>query len=221
MGAIASQVTSLMIVYSSVYSDADQRKHQSSASLALGPVNSQHKWPVTRKMFPFDDVIMRTNKMVSVCETKGPLYLTYYRLDISRYNITRYCTQHNKFDGKTSVRLRTHGRYPYLSLTGEQWESSVSYLGNRYRERTVYSFYKGILTYVTDWSPSTLAVSSGVKNVVYVYDLAAVGHHLAQCFAPMTTYRSCFNDIASYVSGMMNTKPLITNRMNELMLNVK
>ena len=64
MGAIASQITSLTIVYSIVYSDADQRKHQSSASLAFvrgihrGPVNSPHKWPVTRKMFPFHDVIM-------------------------------------------------------------------------------------------------------------------------------------------------------------------
>ena len=64
MGAIASQITCLTIVYSTVYSGADQRKHQSSASLAYvrginwGPVNSPHKWPVTRKMFPFDDVIM-------------------------------------------------------------------------------------------------------------------------------------------------------------------
>ena len=64
MSAIASQITSLAIVYSIVYSDADQSKHQSSASLAFvwrihrGPVNSPHKWPVTRKMFPFDDVIM-------------------------------------------------------------------------------------------------------------------------------------------------------------------
>ena len=62
MGAIASQITSLTIVYSTVYSDADQRKHQSSASLAfvweIQRVNSPHKWPVTRKMFPFDDVIM-------------------------------------------------------------------------------------------------------------------------------------------------------------------
>ena len=64
MGAIASQITSLTIVYSIVYSDADQRKHQSSASLSFvrgihrGPVNSPHKWPVTRKMFPFDDIIM-------------------------------------------------------------------------------------------------------------------------------------------------------------------
>ena len=61
---VASQITSLSIVYSTVYSDADQRNHLSSASLAFvqgihrGPVNSEHKWPVTRKMFPFDDVIM-------------------------------------------------------------------------------------------------------------------------------------------------------------------
>ena len=40
------------------------RKHQSSASLAFvrgnhrRPVNSPHIWPVTRKVFPFDDVIM-------------------------------------------------------------------------------------------------------------------------------------------------------------------
>ena len=64
MGAIASQITSLTVVYSTVYSHANQRKHQSSASLAFvwgnspGPVNSPHKGPVTRKMFPFDDVIM-------------------------------------------------------------------------------------------------------------------------------------------------------------------
>ena len=64
MGTMASQITSLTIVYATVYSGADLRKHQSSASLAFvsgihrGPVNSPHKWSVTRKMFPFDDVIM-------------------------------------------------------------------------------------------------------------------------------------------------------------------
>ena len=48
MTTIASQITSLTVVYSIVYSDADQRKHQSSASLAFvrgihrGPVNSPH-----------------------------------------------------------------------------------------------------------------------------------------------------------------------------------
>ena len=64
MGTIASQITSLTFVYSALYSGADQSKHQRSASLAFvwrihrGPVNSPHKWPVTRKMSPFDDVIM-------------------------------------------------------------------------------------------------------------------------------------------------------------------
>ena len=73
MGAIASQITSLRIVYSTVYLDADQRKHQSSASLAFvwgihrGPVNSPHKWPVTRKMFPFDDVIVRWHLRSCFC----------------------------------------------------------------------------------------------------------------------------------------------------------
>ena len=64
MGAIASETTGLTIVHSTVYSGADKKKHQSSASLAFmwgihrWPVNFPHKWPVTRKMFPFDDVIM-------------------------------------------------------------------------------------------------------------------------------------------------------------------
>ena len=65
MGEIASQITS------------DQRKHQSSASLAFvwgihrWPVNSPHKWAVMRKMFPFDDVIMcwsvHVSEYLSVC----------------------------------------------------------------------------------------------------------------------------------------------------------
>ena len=64
MSSTASQITSLTIVYSTVYSGADQRKHQSSASLAFvrgihrSPVNCPHKGPVKRKMLPFDDVIM-------------------------------------------------------------------------------------------------------------------------------------------------------------------
>ena len=62
MNAMASQITGIPIVYSIVYLGDDQRKQQSSASLAYvrgihrRPVNSPHKWPVTRKMFPFDDV---------------------------------------------------------------------------------------------------------------------------------------------------------------------
>ena len=64
MSMIASQITSLKIVYSTVYSDSDQRKHKSSMSLAFvggiywWPVNSPHKGPVTQKMFSVDVVIV-------------------------------------------------------------------------------------------------------------------------------------------------------------------
>ena len=64
MSAIASQITGVTIVYSTVCSGADQRIHQSSSSLAFvrgihrSPVTSPHKGPVTRKMFPFDDATM-------------------------------------------------------------------------------------------------------------------------------------------------------------------
>ena len=64
MSAIASQITSLAIVYATVYSGGDQGKHQRSVSLAFvrgihrSPVNSPHKGPIKRKMFPLDYVIM-------------------------------------------------------------------------------------------------------------------------------------------------------------------
>ena len=75
MNAMVSRITSLTVVYSTVYSGADQRKHQSPASLAFvreihrWPVNSPHKGHVTRKMSPFDDVIMETGfRGISSCD---------------------------------------------------------------------------------------------------------------------------------------------------------
>ena len=64
MSAMASLITSVSIVYSTVCSGTDERKHQRSASLAFvrgihrWPVGSPHKRPVTREMFPFGDVIV-------------------------------------------------------------------------------------------------------------------------------------------------------------------
>ena len=74
MSAMTYQITSLTIVYSTVYLDADQRKHQSSASLVFvrginrWPVNSSQKGPVSRKIIPFGDVIMTLN---NICRTDG------------------------------------------------------------------------------------------------------------------------------------------------------
>ena len=76
--AMASQITSLTIVYPTFYSGADQRKQQSSASLAFvrgihqSLVNSPHKRPVTRKMLPFDDVIM----LQAICTPRASSLLT-------------------------------------------------------------------------------------------------------------------------------------------------
>ena len=65
MTTMASQITSLTVVYSTVYSDAHRSKKTSKLRVtglcvgnSPGPVNSPHKGPVPRKMFPFDDVIM-------------------------------------------------------------------------------------------------------------------------------------------------------------------
>ena len=62
-------------VCSTFCSGANQREHQSSASLASvrgihrWPLNSPHKGPVTRKMFPFDDVIVNTHQIRSELPT--------------------------------------------------------------------------------------------------------------------------------------------------------
>ena len=106
IGANASQITNLKIVYSTVYSGADQRKHQSSASLAfvLGihrkPVNSPHKWPATQKMFPFDDV--------SMCN------------DVFSSSLTCHCTNaltHSEGDKWAPVHKRPlHMHFPYWNI---------------------------------------------------------------------------------------------------------
>ena len=98
MTMLASQISSLPVVCSIVYSDVNQRKHQSSASLAFvreihrGPVNFPHKWPVMRKMFPFDDVIMslvathdlvlKNRPSVSTMLTKYWLFWTSFYTDM-------------------------------------------------------------------------------------------------------------------------------------------
>ena len=93
VSVMASQITSLTIVYSAVYSGTNEIKHPSSSSMAFvrgihrWPLNSPHKGPVTRKMFPFDYVIMdlwlldgtrpsSTEASLGLCSLRGR---TFYR----------------------------------------------------------------------------------------------------------------------------------------------
>ena len=115
MGAIASEITSLMIVYPTVYSGTDQRKHQRSASLAFvrWPVNSPHKWPVTRKVFPFDDVIMTCPRL---CKSM-------FRLSIYRHRTHDIIDRGTEHDGAGEP-------VQFVSMTG-------NYFGNDlYNRRT-------------------------------------------------------------------------------------
>ena len=57
MSAMASEITGISIAYTTVCSGTDEKEYQSFTSL-----NSLHKEPVTRKTFPFDDVIMQSPK---------------------------------------------------------------------------------------------------------------------------------------------------------------
>ena len=81
MSAMASQITGVSIVCSTTCLGTDQRKHQSSASLAfwrkshLWPVDSPREGPVMRKIFPFDDVIM---VMEHVCHQPVLELLSWY-----------------------------------------------------------------------------------------------------------------------------------------------
>ena len=73
MSVMVSQITGLTIVNSTVYSGANQRKHQSSASLAFAWGN--HRWPV--EMFPFDDVIISKARL-DHCTMSAPQPHVYF-----------------------------------------------------------------------------------------------------------------------------------------------
>ena len=105
MSTIASQITNLTIVYSTVYLATDQRKHQSSASLAFvrgiyrRPVNSPHKWPVTRKMFPFDDVIMMWRHCIDISIFSSPPVPVYQQWACEDSEVTLFCENPNQVRG--------------------------------------------------------------------------------------------------------------------------
>ena len=81
MSTMASSITGVSIVYSTVCSGAGKRKDQSSASLACvrgihrWPLNSPHKVPVTRKMIPFDGIMcnMHLHGLVQDCSNSSVL----------------------------------------------------------------------------------------------------------------------------------------------------
>ena len=121
MSTMAFQITSVSIVYLTLCSGPDQRKHQSSASLAFvrgihrWPVNSLHKWPVTRKLFPFYDVIIRyiCDLAWIICTSSrcAYYYLTEKNTESERPSISQPC-HHQRGEPMTS--LWQHSTHPVM-----------------------------------------------------------------------------------------------------------
>ena len=114
MGTMASQTICVYFVCSTVCSGSDQRIHQTSASLAFvrgihrWPVNSPHKGAVTRKMFPFDDVIM--------------MLLFYFQTEISSVWLFQ-CPWFNNIQSGAHDNPSLH-RYQFGHVSS-QWETSL------------------------------------------------------------------------------------------------
>ena len=60
MGTVASQITSLLFTQPFIQTQIKENTEARVTGLCVGnsPGNSPHKGPVTREVFPFDDVIM-------------------------------------------------------------------------------------------------------------------------------------------------------------------
>ena len=161
MSAMASQITSLTIVYSTVYSGADQRKHQSCASLAIvrgihrWPVNSPHKGPVTRKMFPFDNVIMQSvsllvfsSRIPSCCPfLSSPFRSPFLSLLLSLPCSLAHC----------------------ISLSPPNWVtcSLIIYIYTYLQEKTLYQYLNIIYILKAMSQIITLSITSNISDTIH------------------------------------------------------
>ena len=134
MTRMASQITSLTVVYSTVYSGADQRKHQSSVSLAFvrgihwWPVNSPHKGPVTWKTSPFDDVIMTycPNSNNEYAQVFLLCFALLYHVPLNSYP---YCIVHCSIQSTDNeVRIIQNIIQPGISNCIPQYTAKCNYL---------------------------------------------------------------------------------------------
>ena len=140
MSTIVSQITDVSIVCSAICSGANDRKHQSFASLAF--VRWIPKGPVTRKMFPFGDVTMW---YFTESEESAPAPSSRRRLPISdrrdsscvcssttclrRRNVSSLCSYFISCTRCTSYRsirkiLKTHflSRFKWCFTRISQWD---------------------------------------------------------------------------------------------------
>ena len=186
-----SQITSLTIVNSTVYSDADQRKHRSSALLAFvrgihrRPVNSPHKWPVTRKMFPFDDVIMK-NHISFQCyphgtDLNGIKMNTYSKIVLLSLKIPQYFVWFHRPYSKISYDkwVRVRNLEPSKKSLGSVWTTAIYPRYQRVKCRRVYVHHCGVMLMISGLV--NLKGDSLKLNISLSYELKVWSRKIWEC----------------------------------------
>ena len=163
MSAMPSEITGVSIVCSSVGSGADQRKHQSSASLAFlwgihrWPVNSPHKGPVTRKMFPFDDVTMNAERVYILC-----------------WEAKNRCILSEEDEQVIGLRVSTIVNAPVLRVVYRGHLGQLNYL-----DYDTHVKWRAIMAYWAAWGDgSTLAVCQPPANYIEPVEDSSICAHI-------------------------------------------
>ena len=154
---------------STVYLGADQIKHQSSASLAFvrgihrGPVNSLHKWPVTRKMFSFDDVIMNSKSVTSLSVANSLWDFVYITI------ILVSCFLEN---------VKTIGKLRNMLWTNEiSWYFSLKWVSERYPKLQHPLDFTWLLAMSVVMKASVAFVVHGIL-CIYIYIWIRISNYL-------------------------------------------
>ena len=117
MTTTASQITSLTVVYSTVYSDADQRKHQSSASLAFVRGIHQDRWiPCTK-----GQLRGKCFHLMTSCNNMTPDMLSRMGCRIARNNQTWYCKQNCNDDINSLAPSRLEWNFAEVNFSHIDW----------------------------------------------------------------------------------------------------
>ena len=135
MGAIASQITSLVSVYSAVKLDKDQRKHQSSAS----PVNSPHKGPVTPKIWWRHHGI----HLATISQEIPKITVIDIILKITNVRLQPHSPVASKLNWRTATHLHTRGFAHVENIRMvDRWERISGEHGNKIRSTAVWNGYQ-------------------------------------------------------------------------------
>ena len=131
MGAVASQITSLTIVYSTVWSDVDQRKHQSSASPVTGefpaPMASNAENVSNWRRHHDTDPLWRESPVTTGSPSQrfsnAQCWCFRCRNMISRAVVTPCCSRYCNVLSKRNISWYKEKRQETISLTEISWRA--------------------------------------------------------------------------------------------------